>query len=183
MKKAVALVSRSSFEQFLYSFVGYNSNSGDNEIDKGNLRSLGYDIGSKLGQKYVDLANQEVLSTETFKMRFICKDIWSDVFCKIIDTLQTDNQGIYILHDNDFQWFQTISSSTDTKEKRYLSLCLSYLEGLVHGIIECFISSINLRCEVKEFDPTLTIKTPSQKHSARIRRILFHVKVNKVSGT
>lgn len=178
-----AMVLRSSFEQLVFSYIKYMvKNKSNNDILK-LLKSCGYGIGVKLGLNYgckFDKVSQDIV----FKIRYICKEIWNDLFGKIIDTLQTDHEGVFILHDNDFQLFQTVSSNSETEETKFLTYCLTFVEGVIKGIVELFLSKLQIFHKIHPFDSNLTIKSVPRKSTQRSifsqdgrRRVLFHIKL------
>ncbi|UYV63279.1 TRAPPC6B [Cordylochernes scorpioides] len=48
-------------------------------------------------------------------VKFICKDFWSAVYKKQVDTLRTNHQGVYVLQDNKFRFLNQLSAN-----KQYL---------------------------------------------------------------
>lgn len=44
-------------------------------------------------------------------IKFVCKEFWSTIFGKQADTLRTNNQGTYVLIDNQFRFILKITNS------------------------------------------------------------------------
>ncbi|XP_078517065.1 trafficking protein particle complex subunit 6A isoform X2 [Lissotriton helveticus] len=92
-------------------------------------------MGFRVGQGLIERLTKD---TPTFKdeleiLKFICKDLWTNIFKKQIDNLRTNHQGTYVLQDNRFHLLTQLSSS-----KQYLEEApkfLAYTCGLVKGAL------------------------------------------------
>lgn len=43
-------------------------------------------------------------------IKFICKELWEEIFKKKIDKLQTNHKGIFVLTDENFKWLEKFLS-------------------------------------------------------------------------
>jgi trafficking protein particle complex subunit 6 len=105
------------------------------------LESLGFDVGSRLVERYA--MERERLEADLDIVKFICKDFWEQTFKKQVDVLKTNHKGLYVLTDNNFRWLARVSvSGSDhpgTPEDYLLFPC-----GLVCGAL----SRLGLKCRV-----------------------------------
>ncbi|KAA0201947.1 hypothetical protein HAZT_HAZT007190 [Hyalella azteca] len=77
------------------------------------LEHMGYSTGYRLA----DRLSRESLrfNDELDLLKYVCKVVWSAVYRKEVDNLRTNHQGFYVLHDNAFRFFTSMSRS-----KQYL---------------------------------------------------------------
>ena len=50
-------------------------------------------------------------------VKFLCQDVWRQLFRKQIDGLKTNHRGVFVLTDNDFSWVGRLAvdpTGTDT---------------------------------------------------------------------
>lgn len=60
-------------------------------------------------------------------IKFVCKDIWTTLFGKQVDRLQTNYKGMYLLHEGGFRWLQRLAftdSAAYERTARYVSIAL-----------------------------------------------------------
>lgn len=50
------------------------------------------------------------LIDEVSIMKYICKEFWISLYMKQIDNLRTNNQGIFVLQDNNFRFLTHMSA-------------------------------------------------------------------------
>lgn len=41
-------------------------------------------------------------------MKLVCKELWSDLFGKVVDNLRTNHRGTYVLRDVSFRWLSRL---------------------------------------------------------------------------
>lgn len=67
-------------------------------------------------------------------MKFICKDLWEEIFRKKIDKLQTNHKGVFVLSDFKFKWLEKYvlddMSSTSAATKMLYIPC-----GILRGAL------------------------------------------------
>ena len=68
-------------------------------------------------------------------IKFLCKDVWQELFGKPIDKLQTNHRGVFVLKDNDFKWLARHSGSEPQFQKA-ASHHLNFPCGLIRGALE-----------------------------------------------
>ena len=71
-------------------------------------------IGFTTGYRLIERLTRDVprFKDELEAMKFICTDFWILIYKKQVDNLRTNNQGMYVVQDNDFRFLQRISSGT-----------------------------------------------------------------------
>ncbi|KAK1154504.1 trafficking protein particle complex subunit 6b-like isoform X1 [Acipenser oxyrinchus oxyrinchus] len=114
----------------------YKHQSGDNnDQERGNALSTLEGLGFRVGQGLIERFTKD---TPTFKddldaVKFLCKDLWINLFRKQIDNLRTNHQGTYVLQDNKFSLLSQFSNS-----KQYIEEAPKYLVytcGMVRGAL------------------------------------------------
>eukprot|EP00939_MAST-03C_sp_MAST-3C-sp1_P001814 g1814.t1 len=91
-------------------------------------------IGFDVGRRYVESA-----------IKFVCKDLWKSVHAKTIDKLETDNRGMYILHDDKYQWLWPLLSSDSAECKDEIQAYVTFSCGFVRGAF----AGLGWDCEVE----------------------------------
>lgn len=113
-----------------------------NECEK--LERMGFQIGYKFAERFV--INHQKFGVTLDVIKFMCKDLWTALFGKNVDKLQTNHKGIYVLHDNTFSWINEIDIDYDDQNsinetKKYLiAPC-----GLIRGAL----TNLGIKCVVK----------------------------------
>mmetsp|Transcript_16653 Transcript_16653/g.31545 ORF Transcript_16653/g.31545 Transcript_16653/m.31545 type:complete len:253 (+) Transcript_16653:1297-2055(+) len=107
------------------------------------MERIGYDVGYRLTERLAQ--NKSMIpppSTNHKKptpamiqlevVKFICKDLWNEVFRKQIDKLQTNHRGVFVLKDLDFKWLQRLPP--DVERARIMAIkILAFPCGLIRG--------------------------------------------------
>jgi Transport protein particle (TRAPP) component. len=108
------------------------------------MERIGYDVGYRLTERLAQ--NKSMIpppSTGNNKkptpamiqlevVKFICKDLWNEVFRKQIDKLQTNHRGVFVLKDLEFKWLQRLPS--DVERARIMAIkILAFPCGLIRG--------------------------------------------------
>lgn len=142
------------------------------------LRNIGFEIGDKITQLLVfsnnpnlQFKDMDLLSV----MKFICRDVWRQMFNKQIDNLKTNHRGTFYLFDYDYQPIQQFALDGESSEKE-LQMVRPFLEIAV-GVIKGVLSSIghnpeNVICLASYVD------RPEEKpRSSFPKGVSFHVQV------
>lgn len=109
-------------------------------ITQGVLRTKEKDIkrmGVEVGRRVVQSHSHEHvwLRDQKEQLRYICKDFWTYVFGKPIDRLQTNNKGIYLLHDNSIKWLRCTSFEASELQVVYATLVMGFIRGMLKGAL------------------------------------------------
>ncbi|KAF2351526.1 Transport protein particle (TRAPP) component [Trinorchestia longiramus] len=99
-------------------------------------------MGFSTGYRLADRLSRESLrfSDELDLLKYVCKVVWSAVYRKEVDNLRTNHQGFYVLHDNTFRFFTSISRS-----KQYLEQAPKYL-AFPCGIVRGALANLGVQC-------------------------------------
>ena len=116
----------------IYSFIMRTFS--DSEQQSSKLRAMGVRVGQVLQERLnVDAPRTQ---DEVDIVRFVCRDVWTNLFMKQIDKLKTDNKGVYYLIDNEFCLIKQVTDSI--QYVREIPLFLEFACGLVQGIFVQF---------------------------------------------
>jgi hypothetical protein len=97
-------------------------------------------IGFKLGYSTAECLTRDRQrfppngTTDTLELiKFVCKDLWVNLFDKQVDNLRTNHRGVYVLLDNRVRFLERLSSTSTTTSKQqvdrwsaFVSFSLSY---------------------------------------------------------
>lgn len=144
------------------------------------LRSMGFQAGNKLSELLVFSNNPNL----TFKdmdllavMKFICRDVWKQMFGKQIDNLKTNHRGTFYLFDYEYRPIQPFALDDQSTEKE-LEMVKPFLEIPV-GVIKGVLSSLGYKQE-QVVCLASYIDRPADRPKATFPKgISFHVQVNK----
>ncbi|CAI4051572.1 Trs33p SKDI_15G2640 [Saccharomyces kudriavzevii IFO 1802] len=142
------------------------------------LRNIGLQIGSKLSELLIFSNNPNLKFKEMdllLIMKFICRDVWKQIFGKQIDNLKTNHRGTFYLLDYDYRPIQSFSLDEDAKDEE-LKIIEPFLEipmGIIRGVLSSLgYSSEEVICLASFIDrPTDRPKTTFPKG------VSFHVQV------
>ena len=68
-------------------------------------------------------------------IKWLCREFWTEAFRKPVDRLQTNNRGVYVLHDGGFRWARSLSGDPGDDSR---ALALKYFLvpcGLLRGAL------------------------------------------------
>ena len=93
--------------------------------------------GFEVGYRFLErAAHARVLATDHLEaIKFICKDVWNEIFGKQIDKLQTNHRGVFVLKDYTFRWLTRVSSSDEAKMKDATANILQFPCGVLRGAL------------------------------------------------
>ncbi|QLL32801.1 hypothetical protein HG536_0D03230 [Torulaspora globosa] len=144
------------------------------------LRSMGFQTGNKLSELLVFSNNPNL----TFKdmdllaiMKFICRDVWKQMFGKQIDNLKTNHRGTFYLFDYEYRPIQPFALDDQSTEKE-LEMVKPFLEIPV-GVIKGVLSSLGYKQEQVVCLASYIDRPADRPKSTFPKGISFHVQVNK----
>ncbi|CDH11118.1 related to Trafficking protein particle complex subunit 33 [Zygosaccharomyces bailii ISA1307] len=112
------------------------------------LRSIGFQIGNKVTQLLVfsnnpnlQFKDMDLLSV----MKFICRDVWKQMFNKQVDNLKTNHRGTFYLFDYEYPPIQSFGLDSESSEKE-LQMVKPFLEVAV-GVIKGVLASLGYNSE------------------------------------
>jgi len=68
-------------------------------------------------------------------MKLICKELWSCVFGKHVDKLQTNHRGVFVLKDLNFRWLNRLSSGNEATQQQQMLQLLMFPVGMLRGAL------------------------------------------------
>ncbi|CAI4064201.1 hypothetical protein N7582_002610 [Saccharomyces uvarum] len=142
------------------------------------LRNMGFQIGSKLSELLIFSNNPNLQFKEMdllLIMKFVCRDVWKQIFGRQIDNLKTNHRGTFYLLDYDYRPIQSFSLGEEAKDEE-LKMIEPFLEipvGIIRGVLSSLgYSSEEVICLASFIDrPTERPKTTFPKG------VSFHVQV------
>lgn len=154
------------------------------------IRDIGIKLGSKLTNLLVFTNNVNLNFKEMdllLVMKFICRDVWKQMFGKQMDNLKTNHRGTFYLIDYDYGMIQDFCIETNTLPSQLneevitnkeLKLVEPFLE-LPVGIIKGVLLSLGY-----PLDEVICLATFIDKPREKIRNgfpkgISFHVQITK----
>lgn len=107
------------------------------------LSQIGYQIGVKLTELLI-FSNNPSLNSDSMSflavVKFICRDVWLQLYAKQINNLKTNHRGTFYLFDYEYQPIQQFSLEGELSQKE-LKLMEPYLEmpcGVIRGVLASF---------------------------------------------
>lgn len=113
------------------------------------INQIGFNVGYKTAQTLLldpnsstttisNMSNTALIDNPLEAMKFICRDVWKNIFGKQMDNLRTNHAGTFVLVDNKpisygNCYFVPSSNMQDT-----VSRAPAYIEfnaGLIHGVL------------------------------------------------
>jgi trafficking protein particle complex subunit 6 len=81
-----------------------------------------------------DQAAALVAAQQLEAVKFLCKDVWIEIFNKQIDKLQTNHRGVFVLKDLNLTWLTRFPVGSETSRVSALRL-LAFPCGVVRGAL------------------------------------------------
>lgn len=94
-------------------------------------------------------------------LKWLCRELWVELFRKAVDRLQTNNRGVFVLQDTTFRWTKYISGEPGEDGK---ALTLKYMLipcGLIRGALSAWGLDAVVNVDI-----------------ALLPKAVFHVKLN-----
>ena len=127
------------------------------------IESIGYQVGSKFCER---AAQNRLIPTEPLEaIKFICKDLWQEIFGKAIDKLQTNHRGVFVLKDFAFKWTSRHSSKSELDVKKCQAASLKFPCGLLRGALSNLGYTAIVTADMDATDPARPLTS-------------FHIKVS-----
>ena len=101
--------------------------------------SVGYRLCERLAQNRTFSAggkdpSMAVAAAQLEAVKFLCKEIWMEVFRKQIDKLQTNHRGVFVLKDMELRWLTRLPPNTETARVTAIQL-LAFPCGIIRGCL------------------------------------------------
>ncbi|EDO17187.1 hypothetical protein Kpol_1072p57 [Vanderwaltozyma polyspora DSM 70294] len=147
------------------------------------LRNIGFQIGNKMSELLVFTNNPNLEFKDMdllLIMKFICRDVWKQLYGKQIDNLKTNHRGTFYLFDYDYKPIQPFSiegdNSDEKTQEKELELVKPFLEIPV-GIINGVLSSLGYNKEDVSCEATFVDRPDEKSKAAFPKGISFHVQI------
>jgi len=148
-------VSDSSFEFLMTELLRYVERStppkGDSpeeaifakEMAAAKMERMGYSVGFRLCER---LSQNRVFSAggkdpaavaaaaQLEAVKFLCKEVWIEVFRKQIDKLQTNHRGVFVLKDMELRWLTRLPANRENSRVTAIQM-LAFPCGIVRGAL------------------------------------------------
>ncbi|SCU80398.1 LAMI_0B02190g1_1 [Lachancea mirantina] len=121
------------------------------------MMKMGYQIGNQVSELLIfsnnpnlNFRDMDLLSV----MKFICRDVWKQLFGKQIDNLKTNHRGTFYLFDYDLKLLEGMALNEDALEKE-LSVLEPYLDipcGILQGVLASLGYENNVSCQATFVD-------------------------------
>jgi len=117
-----------------------NGNYDDDAATK--LELMGYSTGYRL----VERLSRETLrhSNELEVLKYVCKVVWNAIYKKEVNSLRTNNLGLYVLLDDNFRFISSMAKGTQYLEQapKYLSLACGIVRGALANLgVTCVVTA------------------------------------------
>ncbi|CEP61863.1 Trs33p LALA0_S04e02410g [Lachancea lanzarotensis] len=145
------------------------------------LNQIGFSLGQKLSQLLI-FSNNPSLSFRDMDllavMKFVCRDVWRQVFGKQIDNLKTNHRGTFYLLDNNYKPVESLALDDDKslEEKALIDPYLQFPCGVIRGVLDSlgFKEEGAVICTATLVDNAESSKSKSPISS---RAVIFNVQV------
>jgi len=118
----------------------------DADTDKGEIEASSKleNIGFSTGYRLVERLSRQSLrhGSQLELLKYVCRVVWHAVYRKEVNSLRTNNLGLYVLHDDNFRFFSSMA-----KGKQYLEQAPKYL-SLACGIVRGALANLGLESVV-----------------------------------
>ena len=108
------------------------------------LERIGFAVGFRLTERLAQnktwnaVPNQDMAAAVSAQqleaVKFLCKEVWTDIFGKQIDKLQTNHRGVFVLKDLNLKWLSRFPSGTEHARVTAIRL-LAFPCGLIRGCL------------------------------------------------
>lgn len=142
------------------------------------LRSIGFQVGNKVTQLLVfsnnpnlQFKDMDLLSV----MKFICRDVWKQMFNKQVDNLKTNHRGTFYLFDYEYPPIQSFALDSESSEKE-LQMVKPFLE-LAVGVIKGVLASLGYDAEDVICLASYVDRPDEKPRTSFSKGVSFHVQV------
>ena len=115
------------------------------EMAAAKLERLGAAVGYRFTERLAEhktwnagTANQEAAARTAAQqleaVKFLCKEVWMEVFSKQIDKLQTNHRGVFVLKDLELTWLTRFPATHEGSQVAAIRL-LAFPCGVIRGAL------------------------------------------------
>ena len=114
------------------------------EMSAAKLERMGYAVGYRWTERLAQTktwnsllsqdAAAQTAAQQLEAVKFLCKEVWVQLFGKQIDKLQTNHRGVFVLKDLDLKYLQAFPSQLESSRVRAIQL-LAFPCGVIRGCL------------------------------------------------
>lgn len=113
------------------------------EMAAAKMERMGYSVGFRLCER---LSQNRTFSAsgkdpsmvaaaaQLEAVKFLCKEVWMEVFRKQIDKLQTNHRGVFVLKDLELRWLTRLPPNQETSRTMAIQM-LAFPCGIIRGTL------------------------------------------------
>lgn len=113
------------------------------ELSAAKMERMGYSVGYRLSERLAQNRTfnasgkdpaMAVAASQLEAVKFLCKEIWMEIFRKQIDKLQTNHRGVFVLKDLELRWLTRLPSHQEAARVAAIQL-LAFPCGIIRGAL------------------------------------------------
>jgi trafficking protein particle complex subunit 6 len=109
------LVSATALDLLNLEFAAYLLRNHDDgrvaqEAMSGKLERVNFNIGRRFAERLCRERSERMSQESLDIVKFVCRELWTELFRKPVDKLQTNNKGTYVLQDYNFRPLRYLST-------------------------------------------------------------------------
>jgi hypothetical protein len=113
------------------------------EMSAAKMERMGYSVGfrlcERLSQNRTFAASGKdpamvAAAAQLEAVKFLCKEVWMEVFRKQIDKLQTNHRGVFVLKDLELRWLTRLPPNQETARGIAIQM-LAFPCGIIRGTL------------------------------------------------
>jgi hypothetical protein len=113
------------------------------EMAAAKMERMGFSVGFRLCERMAQNRSFSsggkdptiaVAAAQLEAVKFLCKEIWMEVFRKQIDKLQTNHRGVFVLKDMELRWLTRLPPNTEAARVTAIQL-LAFPCGIIRGCL------------------------------------------------
>ena len=145
VRRKSASVSYFGWYHLIHEFVRQNhSRAVDRALKLSSVDGFGLSLGRALALRLME-NKMKVQKNALEKVKFIASDLWSALFGKYVDKLETDGEGTFIIQVNSFPLLGCISSTASQEMDEYMG----YFQVLFQAIIQAAMDALKISTKVE----------------------------------
>lgn len=128
------------------------------------VENYGYNLGLRLSEVLMyKISNPNISQNSSTKivdvldiMKFVCRDVWKNLYGKQMDNLRTNHRGTFVLVDNNYKLINNLNGSKTESDTLIKSSSYIWFPcGIIRGILMSFGIDANVTAEITAF-PAVT---------------------------
>jgi hypothetical protein len=154
------------------------------------INEIGFNVGYKTSQTLLlnptsstmtisNLSNTALIDNPLEAMKFICRDVWKNLFGKQMDNLRTNHIGTFVLVDNKPICYSNCCYITALEIDETISRASPYIEfnaGLIHGVLASLgISVITVTASPNEITDSTSSTSSTSSSTSQFNGVIYTV--------